>query len=87
MVANKYLQYEHTTYELRRFFPSALHSGKSSAEAKRKIFELLRHARRTLSDEQISVLLAEKGITIARRTVAKYRAQFQYPASCCRKTQ
>ena len=36
------------------------------------------------SDAQIAAKLAEQGIQIARRTVAKYRAQLQIPSSTLR---
>ena len=32
-----------------------------------------------LSDEDLAAALAEDGVTLSRRTVAKYRAQMQIP--------
>ena len=38
-----------------------------------------------LSDNKITVLLAKEGITVARRTVAKYREAMRIPSSSERK--
>jgi RNA polymerase sigma-54 factor len=38
-----------------------------------------------LSDDQLTELLQEKGYTIARRTVAKYREQLNYPVARLRR--
>ena len=41
--------------------------------------------RRPLSDEKLKDLLQEKGYTLARRTVAKYREQLNIPVARLRK--
>ncbi len=41
--------------------------------------ELIAHEERPLSDDALASLLAERGYTIARRTVAKYRSQLRIP--------
>ena len=46
-----------------------------SLSAKDVIRDMIEHETRPLTDEQIAEALAEKGIVIARRTVAKYREQ------------
>jgi RNA polymerase sigma-54 factor len=46
-----------------------------SLSAKDVIRDMIEHEARPLTDEQIAEALAEKGIVIARRTVAKYREQ------------
>ena len=38
-----------------------------------------------LGDSKIAELLNEKGITIARRTIAKYREELNYPVARLRK--
>jgi RNA polymerase sigma-54 factor len=46
-----------------------------SLSAKDVIKDMIDHEATPLTDEQIAELLAEKGIVVARRTVAKYREQ------------
>ena len=55
-----------------------------AAHAIRKIVEA-EDARRPLSDSAIGKLLNEKGLQIARRTVAKYREELKIPSSSNRK--
>ncbi|GAW93189.1 RNA polymerase factor sigma-54 [Calderihabitans maritimus] len=77
--ANKYVQTPQGVFELKFFFASGLESmaGNSiSAESiKRTIRELIEKEdpRRPLTDQEIAKILAQQGIKIARRTVAKYR--------------
>ncbi len=76
---HKYAQTPWGVFELKRFFGVALPTddGEStSATAVRSlIFKLVQQesARKPLSDSQIAARLAEQGVVIARRTVAKYR--------------
>jgi RNA polymerase sigma-54 factor len=46
--------------------------------------EILAERGPALGDEQLSVVLAARGIHIARRTVAKYRAQMGVSAAALR---
>jgi RNA polymerase sigma-54 factor len=46
-----------------------------SLSAKDVIRDMIEHEAEPLTDEQIAEALAEKGIEVARRTVAKYRDQ------------
>ncbi|HWP28558.1 MAG TPA: RNA polymerase sigma-54 factor, partial [Chloroflexota bacterium] len=48
-----------------------------SLSVKDVIKELIEHEQRPLTDAEIVARLREQGITIARRTVAKYRAQLK----------
>ncbi|MDO7203911.1 hypothetical protein Q5M85_06770 [Paraclostridium bifermentans] len=41
--------------------------------------------KKPLSDEQLSKILKESGISVARRTVAKYREELKIPSSSKRK--
>lgn len=52
--------------------------------AKETIRQVLAAANRPLSDQEIADCLHTKGITLARRTVAKYREQLKIPVSYCR---
>jgi len=67
------------TYELKYFFGSSLNTeagGNASSTAVRALIKQLVAAeepKKPLSDSQISQMLEEQGIQVARRTVAKYR--------------
>jgi RNA polymerase sigma-54 factor len=75
----KYMATPLGTFELKYFFGSALATetgGNASSTAVRALIKQLiavEPGDRPLSDHQLSAMLAEQGITVARRTVAKYR--------------
>mgnify|MGYP006281886823 FL=1 len=86
----KYLQTEWGIFELKHFFSNSV-SGTSSGgsryskegvkEIVREILEESRDDGQQLSDQKISDLLAQRGIKIARRTVAKYRKELRIDSS------
>ncbi|MBM3915872.1 MAG: RNA polymerase factor sigma-54 [Sphingomonadales bacterium] len=91
-VANsKYVQTEFGTFRLKFFFNEALStdSGEevSTREVKKMLGDLIiaEDKQHPLSDDQLTDLLQEKGYTIARRTVAKYREQLNYPVARLRR--
>ncbi len=75
----KYMATVFGTFELKYFFGSSLHTeagGNASSTAVRALIKQLVAAEdgaKPLSDSQISHMLEEQGIQVARRTVAKYR--------------
>ncbi len=75
----KYMATPLGTFELKYFFGSALATeagGNASSTAVRALIRQLvavEPADKPLSDHQLSAMLAEQGIQVARRTVAKYR--------------
>jgi RNA polymerase sigma-54 factor len=75
----KYMATPLGTFELKYFFGSGLATeagGNASSTAVRALIKQLvsgEDADKPLSDNQLSEMLAEQGITVARRTVAKYR--------------
>ncbi|HKX94777.1 MAG TPA: RNA polymerase factor sigma-54, partial [Methylibium sp.] len=75
----KYMSTPYGTYELKYFFGSSLNTeagGNASSTAVRALIKQLvaaEDAKKPLSDSQISQMLEEQGIQVARRTVAKYR--------------
>ncbi len=88
----KFLICPRGTFELKYFFTSALarsHGGDdvSSAAVKQHIDELIKKEtlEHILSDDEIVETLAARNITIARRTVAKYRDALGIPSSPKRK--
>ncbi|MGE5561459.1 MAG: RNA polymerase factor sigma-54 [Chloroflexota bacterium] len=79
--ANKYVQTPQGCYPLRFFFSSGVGEKVGESYSSASVTQIIRDliagedARRPLSDEQLTRLLAERGIPIARRTVAKYREE------------
>jgi RNA polymerase sigma-54 factor len=75
----KYMNTPFGTYELKYFFGSSLNTdagGNASSTAVRALIKQIVAAEnpaKPLSDSQISQMLEEQGIQVARRTVAKYR--------------
>ena len=94
VTAGKYMATPRGNFELKYFFSNALgnHAGGEThaAEAVRhKIKNLVGAETRghVLADEEIAALLQKDGVTIARRTVAKYREALNIPSSAARKRQ
>ena len=81
------------TLELKRFFSTGLATeGKESTSAtavQTRIQSLIQaeDRKKPLSDSQLVTLLDQDGITIARRTVAKYRELLRIPTAPLRKSQ
>jgi len=75
----KYMSTPFGTFELKYFFGSSLNTeagGNASSTAVRALIKQLvsaEDAAKPLSDSQLSLMLEEQGIQVARRTVAKYR--------------
>lgn len=91
VTSNKYVDTSQGMFELKFFFSSAIQSDSgeatSSRSIKSKIKELISHEnpRKPLSDSKIADALKEKGYSIARRTVAKYREQLKILPTTMRK--
>ena len=87
----KYVQTPRGLYELKFFFSSGLSSNRggdvSSTSIKAVIKDIIEgeNIRKPYSDQQISNILKEKGISISRRTVAKYRDELEIPSSSMRR--
>ena len=79
VVTNKYMQSPAGLFELKYFFSSGLSRGNGENIASKSVKEEIRrliaeeNTRKPLSDNDIVKRLQASGITIARRTVAKYR--------------
>jgi len=86
-IAHKYVQTPRGTLALRDFFASGIEhrdgNGISSTAISQMIRELIatEPPHKPLSDTRLTRLLNERGIPIARRTVAKYREALSIPAS------
>ena len=88
---NKYVQTPHGIFELKYFFNSSISRGDNdiaSESVKQKIIEIIANESpsKPVSDKTIVKMLQEEhGITIARRTVAKYRDMLGILSSSRRK--
>ncbi len=90
VTTNKYMHTPRGVFEFRYFFSShvAGEEGEQSSTAVRaKIRKLVsgENPDKPLSDSQIARMLSDGGITVARRTVAKYREAMKIPSSSDRK--
>ena len=87
----KYMATEQGTFELKYFFGSSLNTdagGNASSTAVRALIQQLVSAEdpaKPLSDSQLSDMLEEQGIQVARRTVAKYREALRIAPANIRK--
>ncbi len=92
VTTHKYMLTPHGTFELKYFFGSGLATdtgGNASSTAVRAIIRQMVHDEdtlRPLSDGEIAERLAAQGISVARRTVAKYREALRIPPATQRKT-
>ncbi|MDR1574647.1 MAG: RNA polymerase sigma-54 factor, partial [Treponema sp.] len=91
-IANgKYMQTEWGIFEIRFFFSNSI-SGTGSGGSpyskegvKAVIQEIITAENRRISDRDIADLLAQRGISLARRTVAKYRKELNMGFSYTRR--
>jgi RNA polymerase sigma-54 factor len=90
-VNGKYVQTRYGVFELKYFFSGSLSTDEgeelSSRIIKQQLRELIEgeNSSEPLSDDRLAELLSEKGVRIARRTVAKYREQMQIAVARLRK--
>ncbi|KZX38637.1 RNA polymerase factor sigma-54 [Pediococcus acidilactici] len=88
-VNGKYIATPFGTFELRSFFSNAVNqtSDVSADAAKLKIKEIIdqEDKEKPISDAKIEKQLKAQGVTISRRTVAKYREALGIPSSSKRK--
>lgn len=88
---NKYVQTPRGVFELKYFFSSGLSTSSgeatSSESVKAKLKELVdqEDRKKPLSDQRLCELLNQEGISISRRTVAKYREEMGILSSAKRK--
>ena len=87
VTSNKYMHTPRGVFEFKYFFSSHLASesgeDQSSTSVRAKIRKLIsaENAAKPLSDSKIAKLLADDGIKVARRTVAKYRESMNIASS------
>jgi RNA polymerase sigma-54 factor len=92
VTTNKYMHTPRGVFEFKYFFSSHLSSAsgedQSSTSVRAKIRKLIgaENPKKPLSDSKITNLLKEDGISVARRTVAKYREGMNIPSSSDRRS-
>ncbi len=80
-VSGKYMATPHGVFEMKYFFTSGYQTATgeslSNTSVKQAVLDLVKHESggAPLSDHEIVDILSERGIPIARRTVAKYRSE------------
>lgn len=80
-IANKFIKTPHGVFDFKFFFTSGYQADSGDAVSNTSVKEMigelinLEDKSRPLSDQEIVAKLQEKGITLARRTVAKYREE------------
>ena len=87
VTTRKYLHTPRGTFEFKYFFSSGVSTDTGGSASATAIQAMLRKlvdeedARRPLSDKALAEQLQERGIQVARRTVAKYRELLRIPSS------
>ena len=91
VVNSKYVLTAYGTFPLKYFFSEGLVSDEGEEVSTREIKRIVRESvenedkANPLNDDELTAILKEKGYTIARRTVAKYREQLGIPVARLRK--
>jgi RNA polymerase sigma-54 factor len=90
-VSGKYMQTPQGIFEMKYFFTSGIQTangeGMSNTSVKDMIADIFKREEpgKPLSDQEVVRMLSDKGIVIARRTVAKYRSELNILPSNLRK--
>lgn len=91
ITTNKYMLTPLGLYELKYFFSSHVNTDTGGECSSTAITAMIKdiitqeNPKKPLSDNAITTLLQDKGIAVARRTVAKYRESLGFPSSSQRK--
>ncbi|ADU65340.1 RNA polymerase sigma-54 factor, RpoN [Desulfurispirillum indicum S5] len=88
VTTSKYAHTPYGIYELKFFFGSGIKGGSLSVDVlKHRLREIIEgeNPQKPLSDEKLVSMLAAEGFDVARRTVAKYRADLGIPTASARK--
>jgi RNA polymerase sigma-54 factor len=87
----KYVQTNFGIYPLKYFFAESTHNDSGEEITTREVKKILKEIldtedkRNPVKDDDLAVQLKEKGYSLARRTVAKYREQMGIPVARLRK--
>tara|TARA_A100001035_G_scaffold280105_1_gene284037 strand:- start:896 stop:2236 length:1341 start_codon:yes stop_codon:yes gene_type:complete len=89
--SNKFVQTPRGVYELKYFFTSELFTDTGKMISSKVIMKMIEecikeeNTNKPLSDNEISKFFTSKGVSVARRTVTKYREKINIPNSTQRK--
>ncbi|MDD5772897.1 MAG: RNA polymerase factor sigma-54 [bacterium] len=82
-VSNKYVQTPRGIFELKFFFLKGFNTIDNGSVptlmVKESVRDIIKNEVTPLSDEEIAIILKQRGINIARRTVSKYRDELKIP--------
>jgi RNA polymerase sigma-54 factor len=90
-VTGKYMATPYGLFELKHFFSGGYRTSTgmdvAATSIKQRLRELVREEdpAKPLSDQRLAELLSEEGVTVARRTVAKYREELHIEPSWARR--
>ena len=90
-VSGKYMQTPQGIFEMKYFFTAGIQTTSGSGMSNTSVKDLIagifakEATHKPLSDQEVVAMLKEKGIVIARRTVAKYRTELNILPSNLRK--
>jgi DNA-directed RNA polymerase specialized sigma54-like protein len=88
--ANKYMATPHGVFEIKYFFTPGYTMASGEALASQRVKDLVKELiekedpAKPLSDQEVAAILKQRGLDIARRTVAKYRGELNIPSSNAR---
>ncbi len=91
VASSKYVQTPFGTFLLKKFFSESMQTVSGKEVSTREVKKILQNCvdsedkKRPVTDENLAMILKEKGYNIARRTVAKYREQLSIPVARLRK--
>ena len=91
VASSKYINTPYGTFLIKHFFSESMKNEKGENVSTREIKIIMQEAiekedkKKPLSDSSLAKFLTKKGYPIARRTIAKYREQFNIPVARMRK--
>jgi RNA polymerase sigma-54 factor len=80
-IANKYMKTPHGVFDFKYFFTTGYQADSGASVSNTSVKEMLadlvavEDKSSPLSDQELVAKLSDKGLTLARRTVAKYREE------------
>ena len=91
VVNSKYIETHFGVFQLKYFFSEGLENSEGEEVSTREIKKVLRECvdkedkHNPLTDDELVAVLADHGYKVARRTIAKYRAQLDIPKARLRR--
>ena len=91
VVNSKYVQTPYGIFSLKNFFSEAMQNNSGEEVSTREVKRILQEClasedkKNPINDDELAAILKQKGYSIARRTVAKYRETLNIPVARLRK--